>query len=123
MSNHPTLYVIAETEAAIEVKTIPDGARDGSDTGGSFGREPVIETVTTLKRKRVPLDAIALKAQMDGLLQVVGDLFTQADQQTGMSLSEVELSVEINAEGQVSIIGNGGKLGNKGGITLKFVRH
>jgi hypothetical protein len=59
---------------------------------------------------------------MDGLLNVVGELFGQADQQTGMKLNEVELSVEINAEGQVSLVGNGGKLGNTGGITLKFIR-
>jgi hypothetical protein len=52
---------------------------------------------------------------------VVGDLFEQAEQKpNGMVLDEVELSVEINAEGQVSIMGSGGKLGSKGAITLKF---
>ena len=39
-----------------------------------------------------------------------------------MQLNEVTLSVEINGEGQVSLVGTGGKLGNKGGITLKFTR-
>jgi hypothetical protein len=82
-----------------------------------------VESVTKgSKRKRVSLDALALKEQMGGLLSVIGDLFDQADQQTGMKLSEVELSVEINAEGQVSLVGTGGKLGNTGGITLKFIR-
>jgi len=37
-------------------------------------------------------------------------------------LDEVELSVEINAQGQVSIMGNGGSLSDKGGIKLKFKR-
>jgi hypothetical protein len=41
---------------------------------------------------------------------------------TGLQLDEVELSVEINAEGQLSIVGKGGKLGNSGGMTLKFMR-
>ena len=83
---------------------------------------PAAEKVTKIASKRVPIDVIALKAQMGGLLQVMGDLFDQAEQQSGMKLSEVELSVEINAEGQVSLIGSGGKIGNKGGITLKFTR-
>ena len=78
--------------------------------------------MTALTKKRVPLDAAALKAQMAGLLKVVGDLFDQAEEQTGMRLNEVELSVEINAEGQVSLVGTGGSVANKGGITLKFAR-
>ncbi|MGF1535108.1 MAG: hypothetical protein ACFB4J_01310 [Elainellaceae cyanobacterium] len=39
-----------------------------------------------------------------------------------MQPSSVELSVEINGEGQVNIVGNGGKIANTGGITLKFTR-
>ncbi|MEL6249516.1 MAG: hypothetical protein AAFR15_16080, partial [Cyanobacteria bacterium J06627_15] len=75
-----------------------------------------------LRRKRVPLDAQALKTQMQGMLAIVNDLFDQAQPSDGLQLNEVELSVEINAEGQVSLVGNGGKLGNTGGITLKFTR-
>ncbi|WP_416669727.1 Pepco domain-containing protein [Egbenema bharatensis] len=37
-------------------------------------------------------------------------------------LDEVELSVEMNAQGQVSILGNGGSLSNRGAIKLKFKR-
>ena len=59
---------------------------------------------------------------MESMLAIVNDLFSQADTTTGLRLDEVELSVEINAEGQLSIVGNGGKLGNTGGITLKFTR-
>jgi hypothetical protein len=50
--------------------------------------------------------------QMGRLFQA----FSQADASTGLRLDEVELSVEISAEGQLSIVGNGGKLGNTGGI-------
>jgi hypothetical protein len=120
MADANKLWVIAETEAVEETVEI-EGRRSGDDTGGGFG--PAVEAVTRIaKRQRVPLDAQALKAQMDGLLAIVGDLFGQAEAQTGLKLSEVELSVEINAEGQVSLVGNGGKLGNTGGITLKFIR-
>jgi hypothetical protein len=74
------------------------------------------------RRKRVSLDAQALKTQMESMLAIVNDLFSQADASTGLRLDEVELSVEISAEGQLSIVGNGGKLGNTGGIKLKFTR-
>jgi hypothetical protein len=39
-----------------------------------------------------------------------------------MQLDEIELSVEINGEGQVSLIGTGTKVGGKGAIKLKFKR-
>jgi hypothetical protein len=91
------------------------------DTGGGFG--PIRDAAQTIAgRQRVPLDAQALKSQMQGMIATINDLFDQAATQTGLHLNEVELSVEINAEGQVSWVGNGGKLGNTGGITLKFVR-
>ncbi len=59
---------------------------------------------------------------MENMIAIVNDLFSQADTSTGLRLEEVELSVEINAEGQLSLVGNGAKLGNSGGITLKFSR-
>ncbi len=93
------------------------GSRDARDTGGGWGVGPEPGTV-----KRIPMDALALKAQMDGLIRVVGDLFTTADAQAGMQLNEVQLSVTISADGKVNILGSGGGLANSGGITLKFVR-
>ena len=39
-----------------------------------------------------------------------------------MQLDELELTVEINGEGQVSLLGTGGKVGTKGAIKLKFKR-
>jgi hypothetical protein len=125
MTSETQLWIVAETEELTETIVVEEtGTRGGADIGGGFDPpESTVETIAkSFKRKRVPIDALALKAQMNGLLNVVGELFEQADYQTGMKLNEVELSVEINAEGQVSLVGNGGKLGNKGGITLKFIR-
>lgn len=119
-----TLWIIAETTEEIEVPVEVEGRRGGVDTGGGFGIPGrVFEAAQVVTgQKRVPLDAKALKAQMQGMLSVINDLFDQATVQTGLQLDEVELSVEINAEGQLSLVGNGGKLSNKGGIKLKFVR-
>jgi hypothetical protein len=107
-----------ETTESIEVR---GGERSSDDVGGGFGRQ-VKEQIKTTVQQRVPLDAAALKVQMNGLLKVLGDISTEANQQNGLQLDEVELSVEINGEGQVSILGNSGKLGNKGAIKLKFKR-
>ena len=118
MSEESTIWIIAEE---ITESNSVTGAKGSIDVGGSLSSK-VSEKVTKIASKRVPIDVIALKAQMSGLLKVMGELFDQAEQQSGMKLNEIELSVEINAEGQVSLIGSGGKVGNKGGITLKFTR-
>lgn len=120
--NAAQIYLLTEVETT-ETVEVRRGERDGSrDTGGGFGSPQVTEKIKTVVRQRVPLDAVALKTQMNGLLQVVGTVFDQANQQTGLQLEEVELSVEINAQGQVSIMGSGGSLSDKGAIKLKFKR-
>jgi hypothetical protein len=116
------LWIITEIETVEETVEV-EGRRSSADRGGGFGPHDTLETTRTLtRRQRVSLDAQALKTQMESMLAIVNDLFSQADAQTGLRLDEVELSVEINAEGQISIVGNGGKLGNTGGIKLKFTR-
>jgi hypothetical protein len=113
------LWLITEVET---VETVVTGQRSGEDLGGGYGPARVTEQVKTIVRQRVPLDAVALKVQMQGLLQVVGEVFDQANQQSGLQLEAVELAVEINAEGQVSLLGSGGKLADKGAIKLTFKR-
>ena len=49
-------------------------------------------------------------------------LFEEAEQKQGMRLSEVELSVEINGSGEVSLLGTGASLANTGAITMTFTR-
>jgi hypothetical protein len=103
MSESFDLWVIAETEP-IET-TATTGSRDGEYTGPSYGKNnDILQKIT---RKRIPVDVALLKAQMSGMPQVVNELLTQAEAQTGMKLSEVELKVEISAEGQLSLVGNG----------------
>jgi hypothetical protein len=114
------LWLVTEVETT-ETKEVVRGERGGVDRGGGFPPQ-VTEQVRTIVRQRVPLDAVALKSQMNGLLQVVSDVFDQANYQAGLQLDEVELSVEINAQGQVSILGSGGSLSDKGAIKLKFKR-
>lgn len=117
------LWVVTETDVVVEQVEVEGRRSGGVDRGGGFGAPEAREVVRTItQRKRVSLDAQALKTQMESMLAIVNDLFSQADTQTGLRLEEVALSVEISAEGQVSIVGNGGKLASSGGISLKFTR-
>jgi hypothetical protein len=72
--------------------------------------------------QRVQINAEDLKREIGNLLAVVGDVFDQARAEVGLSLEEVELSIEVSSEGQISILGSSGKIGGTGGIKLSFKR-
>ena len=65
-----------------------------------------------------------LETEMSHLIEVVERLLTRAEKQTRheIALDEIELSVEVNGEGKISILGNGAQAGGKGAINLKFKR-
>ena len=111
--------ITGETHA----QEISSGTRDSSrDTGGLLGDETaeVTEVVST-ERKAVEVEK--LKQEMKGFLQAMREMLDEADPpDSKMCLDEVELSVEINGEGQISLFGVGGKAGGKGGMTFKFKR-
>jgi hypothetical protein len=110
------------TESATEEKLeIAPGGRGGDDIGGGFGAGVVQETRKIITR-RVQIDADDLKREIGNLIAIVGDVFDQAVRESGLSLEEVELSIEVNSEGQISIFGSGGKIGGSGGIRLSFKR-
>ena len=73
---------------------------------------------------RSSLSAEKLKQNMGEFLEVIQEVFAQANKpiELGMQLDELELSVEINGKGQVSLLGTGGEAGAKGAIKLKFKR-
>jgi hypothetical protein len=63
---------------------------------------------------------------MSRFLKSVSRIFHQAEQETqknsGMQLDEIELSVEISGEGEIKLMGTGGKAASKGAIKLTFKR-
>ncbi|MBD2210425.1 hypothetical protein H6G27_11115 [Nostoc linckia FACHB-104] len=106
--------------------SIPDGTKGVTFRGGDW-KEEIRETTGT----KAPGDAVKVSAQkleqeMSHFLQVVGRLFSRAEQQaqgnSGMRLEEIELSVEISGEGEVKLIGSGAKASGKGAIKLTFKR-
>ncbi len=79
--------------------------------------------VVVTERKEKEVEVAKLKREMKGFLQAMREMLDEADQpSSGMRLDEVELSVEINGEGKVSLFGIGGKAGGKGAMTFKFKR-
>lgn len=75
------------------------------------------------RTERIPLPAAAVEQGMTELLQGVGRILKNAKQQAGeqnLELEEVELSVEISRQGQVSLAAFGGQVGRNGTMTLKF---
>ncbi len=118
MSNDVIWVVTDETPET----SLPNGARNGQGTGNPYDQPP--ELVQTHKRKGVPVSAERLEEGMKEFVEVMGRVLQHTRQTTtqlaGMELDEIELSVEVNGEGQLSLLGTGGKAGAKGAMTLKF---
>ncbi|KPQ32875.1 MAG: hypothetical protein HLUCCA11_20415 [Phormidesmis priestleyi Ana] len=132
MSDDNQIYFIVEAPVTEEVVTI-EGERDGRrDMGGGWGAEPRRSRVDAIAqyvtRQRVSVDANQLKSQLQALVTTVNALFDPAEPNSiaqpahGLQLDEITLAVQVNAKGQLSILGTGGELSGSGGITLKFVR-
>lgn len=71
---------------------------------------------------RIPVEK--LEQGMADFLRTMGRVVKQAKQRAvdlgGMELDEIELSVEVNGEGQLSLLGSGAKVGSSGAMTLHF---
>jgi hypothetical protein len=118
--NLETIWVIVDETPQTSQE---DGARDGTSTGN-----PWIKKVTSAVgvTQAVKASTQKLEAEMSRFVGIVSKLFSHAEAQvspqSGLQLDEIQVSVEINGEGEVKLLGTGGKAGTKGGITLKFKR-
>ena len=108
--------------------------KDGSksiDAGGmpfpQFETETPSESANETEIKGIAefeVKVDTLEAEMGHLIDVVERLLTRAEQKTRseIALDEIELSVEVNGEGKISVLGTGAQAGGKGAIKLKFKR-
>ncbi|MHC0065458.1 Pepco domain-containing protein [Nostoc sp. UIC 10890] len=119
----------AQTSSTTSETLINSGARSSRDTGGILGVETTEEIVVSRKRDEIVItrhkvEVTKLKQEMKGFLQAMREMLDEADQpDSKLQLDEVELSVEVNGEGQISLFGiGGGKAGGKGAMTFKFKR-
>lgn len=118
MIDDDVIWVVTDSEPLVPVSS---GSRDGQRRN-PFDDE--VEQAENSSRRAVPVKVDKLEAGVTEFLQLVGRVFSHAKQTAGdlpgMELDEVELSVEVNGEGQLRLLGSGGKVGGKGAITLKF---
>ena len=83
------------------------------------------ETVEVAQLSASDVSVEKLEQEMSHLMNVVERLIAKTERQTQtaqIQLDEIELSVEINGEGKMSLLGSGISAGGKGGIKLKFKR-
>ena len=107
-----------DKEIFIKTETVPVqvGARSGDDIGGGFGA-----SVASTGMKLVAVSADALREQFSNLVEVVEYVFDRTT--PAVTLDEVELSVEITAEGKVRLLGSGATGGGRGAIKMTFKRN
>ncbi len=120
MPESETIWIVTE-EIAEETK---DTSKGGDSSHNPYYPPPKQEPISY--RRSVQVSVKKVEAKMTEFLQAMGGLLSRARQQipedSGMQLDEVELAVEISGEGEVKLLGTGGKAGTKGAITLKFKR-
>jgi hypothetical protein len=114
-----TIWITTDDSESDE-DTIPSiGSRQGTDdTGGQLGR-PNVYAPSFRKRRSIP--TAQMKQEFEGFLEATEEVFSHINKRESMlNLTEVEIDVEVSAEGKFSLLGSGGKIGSKGAIKLKF---
>jgi len=118
--NLETIWVIVDDTAQTPEE---NGSKSADSSSNPWTKRGVVPAGIP---KAVEVSTQKLEAEMSRFLQVVSGLFSRAEKQvnpqSGLKLDEIEVSVEINGEGEVKLLGTGGKVGTKGGITLRFKR-
>lgn len=114
---------MAEQFIYVVTDAVPTGDRSGNVPRNPFEERP---TVPPGNRPGIPVPVEKLEQGMADFLDTMGRVLKQAQAKAqeigGMELDEIELSVEVNGEGQLSLLGSGTKVGGSGALTLKFKR-
>ncbi|MDJ0677341.1 MAG: hypothetical protein QNJ36_18500 [Calothrix sp. MO_167.B42] len=117
-------------ETTTDEKPVGGATRGSGDTGGLLGSTETTEEIVISKKQgelvivKRQVEVTKLQQEMRGFIQAMRQMLDEAESPNSkMQLDEVELSVEINGEGNIGLMGIGGaKAGGKGGMTFKFKR-
>src|SRR5262249_37097355 len=83
----------------------------------------LFKTTSEIKYGRGDVDADKLKQRLLTLVQRMQGLLDETPEQQGkFQVDSITFTVEISAKGQVSLLGTGGEVGGKGGVTLTLKR-
>ena len=67
------------------------------------------------------VDVKILEQEIKKFLNAMQTILSNVSQTAGdFSMETVSVSVEVNAKGQVSLLGSGGEVGGKGGLVFTF---
>ena len=109
----------------IAVEPYEDETQSGGSVANPRGWGGEAQSSKNIKQEKT-LTVAELEQRMSVFLQMVGRVFSSAEKEakktSGMCLDEIELSVEIGAEGEIRLIGSGAKASGKSAIKLKFKR-
>ena len=133
MAKDKLVHFIVEKPPDIESHSSDDGRNGNEDIGGSWShttpRSRVYAQEQAAKKQRVALKMTSVKSQLKALTATINELFDSGEISTspehdlsGLQLEEVTLTVQVNAKGEIGILGSGGEIGGSGGIHLKFVK-
>ena len=105
----------------MENEMIPIFGREGSDPEEGPTRSLTLLSDYLYGHGEVP--ASTLHSRLNAFLQGLRTVFDSLpDDVGGLQLGSVTVTAEISAKGQVSLLGIGGDVTGKGGITFTFAR-
>jgi hypothetical protein len=90
----------------------------GENTKGIFGRRAVIDD-NSIEIRAIPISVIA--TNLKRIAEAASSALTSLSRVGSFELREVQMQVEVSAEGGVQLVGTA-KAGGKGAITLTFER-
>src|ERR1700682_5727818 len=89
------------------------GYDDGPTERGFFDKR--------LPRRAIPVEQLQeeVKSFLNAMDKVVGSIGTHVG---SFEMDTITVSAEVNAKGKVSLLGSGGEMGGKGGLSFTFKR-
>ena len=124
-------YIWVVTDAVPTVSETDDKAEGPvrGDRGGPISKNPFAkdDLKPLPNRPGIPVSVEKLEQGVEDFLGTMGRVLKKAQAKAGeiggMELDEIQLSVEVNGEGQLSLLGSGTKVGGSGALTLTFKRN
>jgi hypothetical protein len=94
---------------------------EGDDKGTTDRSRFFRRDEARLGRGRVPAEQ--LQANIEAFIRSMGRAIAGVpDTLSGYSIDSIEISAEVSISGKVSLLGTGGEVAGKGGITFKLTR-
>jgi hypothetical protein len=116
----------ASTEDDLRILTYVESvpAESGSEEDQFLSSEQKPSLLQRLRGVVPKIDTVSpetLQANLTRFLRAMEKSLSDAPVQlAAYRLDEIEVAVEVSAEGEVSLLGNGGKVGGKGTLTLRL---